>query len=577
MPRVCLCGKALLLFFVFLACATCSVAQKTGDEAEERLFPRPEQGLNRVNEKELYETIGKYPFVLVLFDAPSCPSCKRFTTSLQMLASQMYDKEVAMVRVNALSSPSLRQRDGVQSIPLLRLYTEGIAQDFEGEPDVSSIQEFVEQGLQPPFKTVHSKEEFDEVLKAEPFTVVGCLNEDKKYDEIQEIFYVVARQMMRHYGIQFVAIPKEFAPNPEACPNFWFFHDEVVDSDEMIKPFDFAYKDMLLKFKQEAEAAHSDEESISSYIKGGIAREFVMWVRGHSVPLFAEINSDNYAMYLEATLPIVWIVIDDSTNDFATESAARSIRRIANDYFGKLSFVRLNRNLYPEQAKDFDVKSTPVPAMVISDRLKFINPASGPQLTEETIRKFIEDYLGKKLKPRLSSEPEPSADYVKKHAVVKVVGTTWYNIVHDPTKDVFVLYLTDWCPNCKEFQSTWNEVALALRGVKQYLTIASYNWGLNEVENEIKIPGFPALIFYPTGDKDSPITYNGDMTAKDIFEFIVLKRTLSWELPPKLKETVFIEPEEPEDVFFEDDDMKGEDIFFFGEDGGPQAELKLEL
>jgi len=197
--------------------------------------------------------------------------------------------------------------------------------------------------------------------------------------------------------------------------------------------------------------------------------------------------------------------------------------------------------------------------------LKYINPVSGSHLTEKKIRRFIDDYLGGKLRPRLVSEPEPSDDYIKNHAVTKVVGTTWRSIVLDPTCDVFILYYIDWDDRCNEFLSKWNGVALALYGIKPFLNIASFNWGLNEVENQIKIPGFPALVFYPANDKDDPVVYHGDFSVKDIYEFIILKRSMDWDLPPRMKEVAFIDPEEPEDVFFEDEtisiEFSGDELF----------------
>jgi len=52
------------------------------------------------------------------------------------------------------------------------------------------------------------------------------------------------------------------------------------------------------------------------------------------------------------------------------------------------------------------------------------------------------------------------------------------------------------------------------------------------------------------------------MTIKDIFEFIVMRRTLSWDLPPRVKELVFVEPEEPEDVFIGDEE--DENVIYVG-------------
>ena len=579
-----LCASALVVCVL----AVCGVLGADGP-GDEPLFARPAAGLVRVTETELYEQIGRHPFVLVLYDAPACPACTRLANTLHMLEAPLHARDVALVRINALAYPALRRRDGVQTIPQLRLYTEGIAQDYDGAPDVAAVQAFVDAGLAPPFTAVRTAAELDAARARARFTVAACLNEDAgHYDDVQEVFYVVARQMRQHRATQFVAVPRALAPDPAACPDLWLYHADLAE------PLAFGYRAVAARLTAEAEAekgsgAVRDAASVSSYVKGGAARALAAWVRARAVPLYDEITSDNFAAYLESALPIVWTVVDDAAPAAVVAPVVAAMRRAAREHLGRLTFVRLNRDAYPEQARDFGVATGPVPAMVISDRLKYVSPAAGADLTEPAVRSFVAQYLAHTLRPQLSSEPEPRADDVRAHAVTKVVGTSWDRIVRDPARDVFVLYYTDWCPHCKAFADTWNTVALTLQSARPFLTIAAYNWALNEVAHEIKIHGFPALVFYPARDKDHPVTYTGDMSEKDIYEFIVLRRSLVWDLPRRVMDIAFIEPDEPEDVFMgepeahkpqqQQQQQQQQHVVVGGGNGNddPLAELKFEL
>lgn len=567
---------AVGVYVLLVVVAVCGVLAADGP-GDEPLFARPAAGLVRVTEQGLYEQIGRHPFVLVLYDAPACPACTRFVNTLHMLEARLHARDVALVRINALAYPAVRRRDGVQAIPQLRLYTEGIAQDYEGAPDVAAVLAFVEAGLEPPFTTVRTAAELAAARARARFTVAACLNEDAGHDDAQEVFYVVARSLRQHRATQFVAVPRALAPAGAACPDVWLHHGDLAE------PLVFGYAAVAAQLAAEAQNTPRDAEGVRSYVKSGAARALTAWVRARAVPLYDEITSENVAAYLESALPIVWTVVDDATPAPVAAGVAAAMRRVAREHLGRLTFVRLNRDAHPEQARDFGVAAAPVPALVVSDRLKYVCPAAGAQLTEAAVRRFVAQYLAHTLRPQLSSEPEPSAADARAHAVAKVVGTSWARIVRDPARDVFVLYYTDWCPHCQAFRATWNAVALALQPARPFLTIAAYNWGRNEVETDIRIHGFPALLFYPARDKDHPITYTGDMSEKDLYEFIILRRTLVWDLPRRVADIAFIEPDEPEDVFMGEPTPapapRKQHIAVGGGDNNnePRAELQLEL
>jgi protein disulfide-isomerase A1 len=79
--------------------------------------------------------------------------------------------------------------------------------------------------------------------------------------------------------------------------------------------------------------------------------------------------------------------------------------------------------------------------------LKYKCSTPAASLTPELITSFMEDFLEKKLDPIYKSEEVPAHN---EDDVKVVVGTTWADIVQDPTKDVFVMYYAPWCKYSKE-------------------------------------------------------------------------------------------------------------------------------
>ena len=562
---------ALSIAALLLPLVLCSQRAAAGKDSLGRLFPKPELGLRRVDDKELWQTVSRQPFVLVLFDSPSCTQCRLFANSLQMAAAQLYEREVALVRIDALSHASVRQKAGVQTLPLLRLYVEGMAQDYDGVPDATDIVAFVDAGLRPPFKTVHSAAELEEVRQSTPYTVAACLNAagregDARYSDFQETYFVVARTLRQHKNTQFVAVPPEHAPVPEVCPDVWLFHDEFAEPEVFGFAKDAAHHQELAN---SSSSGALDEESVAGMVKSGVARDMTRWIRGRALPLYTDISVESAAVYLEAALPIVWAVVDHTApplakknkqqerqNDDLFGAVDEAMRKAAEAYHGVLTFVRLNRDLFVDQARDLNVADVPLPALVITDRHKFVCPSHGALLTEHELLDFVEQYLAGELSPLLRSEPVPSEEEARSSAVVKVVGTTWESVVHDESRDVFVLCYTDWCVQCDELRHTWASIARALQSVRDKLVLAEFDWERNEVAEHVTITGFPALLFYPAADKQHPVVYKGDVDEKDLLEFILLQRSFAWPQPSRMADIAFVEPE---DVFMdEDEDEKDE-------------------
>lgn len=74
-----------------------------------------------------------------------------------------------------------------------------------------------------------------------------------------------------------------------------------------------------------------------------------------------------------------------------------------------------------------------------------------------------------------------------------------------------------WCGHCKSLAPKWEELG-GLFADNDQVVIAKVD--ATENDTPAKVQGFPTLILYPAGRKDSPIPYDGDRTPQAMADFV---------------------------------------------------------
>jgi len=108
------------------------------------------------------------------------------------------------------------------------------------------------------------------------------------------------------------------------------------------------------------------------------------------------------------------------------------------------------------------------------------------------------------------------------YSVAEVVILTPENFdsVVDGSKGVFVEFFAPWCGHCKSLAPVYEVVGEAF-GKDKNVVVASVDADAHkELGSRFDVHGFPTLKYFPKGNKDAPLAYEGGRTADDIINYI---------------------------------------------------------
>merc|ERR1712013_434372 len=174
----------------------------------------------------------------------------------------------------------------------------------------------------------------------------------------------------------------------------------------------------------------------------------------------------------------------------------------------------------------FDLKDTDLPKMILVNMAegmkKYPFPAEKEDLIESAsleadVVDFEKKYHSGELKPILKSA-DPVDD--SEEAVKVIVGKDFKERVVDSDKDVLLEFYAPWCGHCKQLAPKYEELAEQFADVDQVM-IAKMDATENEVDHPgVDVKGFPTLLFFPAGDKQNPVVYEGARDVEGMTSFL---------------------------------------------------------
>jgi len=427
--------------------------------------------------------VAKTPLSLIEFYAPWCGHCKALAPEYDAAAKELEGNESGkLAKVDCTTERDLCGKYDVSGFPTVKLFRNDGSEpvDYDQARKADAIVKFMIKQSAPAVTDLADADAVKAFGASESVRVVAFVS-DENYDAYTK----VANSLRNDYVFGIVKNNAEAnkAYGVDKTPAIVMLRD--FDSGSVTYSGDFTKSDDILSF-----------------------------VRSNSFPLVGMIGPENYAKYLDRGYNFVWVFIE-LDNEEHKKLILDAITPVAADYRDKLSFVQLDGVKWAEHAKSFGLSGN-TPGIVLEDRdnrKNFVFPEADP-VTKESFAKFIDGVLTGKIAPTIKSEPEPAEN---NDPVKVVVGTSFDRIVMDDTKDVFVEFYAPWCGHCKALAPKYEELA------KQFaddstMVVAKIDATANDSPADVQ--GFPTLILYPAGDKQSPVSYEGDRSVKAMARFL---------------------------------------------------------
>ena len=248
-----------------------------------------------------------------------------------------------------------------------------------------------------------------------------------------------------------------------------------------------------------------------------------------SVPLVGQRTWKSADRYDKIGLPVVTLFtkIDHEKNRKGYDYFANRLRRVADEFKGKLSFNIGDKDDFSYLLEDYDLELPEKKDVGVGIKHGNAYYKMSDTFSVENVRALCEAYLAGSLTPKIKEEPDYSSEGDEygddeddaDSAVVHLTDDTFDEVVNDASKDVMVEFYAPWCGHCQQLKPTYKRLANEFESVES-VTIAAMDATANNPPDPYDVSGYPSLFFSPANDKANPITYDGPRELDDMVTFI---------------------------------------------------------
>ncbi|CAH1367000.1 protein disulfide-isomerase [Tenebrio molitor] len=467
-----------------LISAFCLIATATSlAHASEEI--KVDDGVLVLTKANFKEAVTDNEFLLVEFYAPWCGHCKALAPEFAKAAKTLAEQEstIKLAKVDATEETELAEEHQVRGYPTLKFFRNGIPMDYNGGRQADDIVSWLSKKTGPPAKELKTVEEAKEFIDASNVAVIGFFK-DQTSDKAKAFLAVAANNDDQPFG--------------------------VTSDDSVFKEHEAECGSIVLFKKFDEGKVLFDGEATEQNIK--------KFVAGNSLPLIVEFNHETAQKIFGGDIKSHLLLFLNKGEDHF-EKVAEAARAVAKPFKEQVLFVTIDAGEEDHQRilEFFGMKKEEVPAarlIKLEEDMAKYKPESN-DLTSESIKTFVEDFLAGKLKQHLLSQDLP--DDWDKEAVKVLVASNFDSVVFDADKDVLVEFYAPWCGHCKQLVPIYDKVGEHFKENKN-VVIAKIDATANELEHT-KITSFPTLKLYPKGD-NNVIEYNGPRTFEGLTKFI---------------------------------------------------------
>jgi len=420
------------------------------------------------------EAVNGDSMIMVEFYAPWCGHCQSLEPEYAKAAKALKDEgsEIKLGKVDATIENKLAEKFQVQGFPTIKFFKKGKAVDFTGGRTSEEIVGWLKKKTGPPAKEFTSADDLKAFIDARSVAVVGFFK-NKESEEAKKFIEAAS-------DIDDV----EFAiTHDESCAKA---HEQDKDA-------------AVVLFKKFDDGKVTFDGSYN-------AEDIKNFVNAERIALVTEFNDESAGKIFGGDIKShLLLFVSKAADNF--KDIYDSFSDAAKPFKGKVLFIYINIDVEDNARimEFFALKKEEAPTVrlinLAEDMVKF-KPSSS-EMTPDSVKAFVQDYLDGKLKPHLMTEEVP-ADWDAKPVKV-LVGKNFDEVVNDKNTATLVEFYAPWCGHCKQLTPIWDQLGEKYKDSKDVI-IAKMDSTANEVES-VKVSSFPTIKYFP---KEGPVVdYNG--------------------------------------------------------------------
>ncbi|CAK8695988.1 unnamed protein product [Clavelina lepadiformis] len=446
-----------------------------------------EEGVLVLNEKNFEYVLKNNEHVLVEFYAPWCGHCKSLAPEFAKAATQLNEEgsPIKLAKVDATVEADLAKKYEVRGYPTLKFMKNGNALEYQGGRQAPDIVSWLKKKTGPPCKVLASAEEVKSLKEGSDVVVIAHYEGPdhanfKNYENVAGAIDDVP------FGVIY---------NPEVAASAEVEMNKVV----IFKQFD--------EGRMDYDGDVTADADMTKFIKENQLRLVSEFTAETAPKIFGgEIQVHNL------------LFVSKASTEFNAHYTA--FKEAAKQFKGKVLFIYIDTDQEDNKRvmEFFGLTDADIPdyrIIKMSENMAKFKPET-KDLGTEAIVKFTNEVESGDAKRHLMSQDIPE-DW-NKNPVTVLVGKNFNEVALDKSKKVFVEFYAPWCGHCKALKPTWEKLGEKFKD-NDDIVIAMMDSTANEVEG-IEVQGFPTLKFFPSGEHEQALDYNGERSLDAMVEYV---------------------------------------------------------
>eukprot|EP00270_Netrium_digitus_P006200 TRINITY_DN18508_c0_g1_i1.p1 TRINITY_DN18508_c0_g1~~TRINITY_DN18508_c0_g1_i1.p1 ORF type:complete len:605 (-),score=218.83 TRINITY_DN18508_c0_g1_i1:139-1905(-) len=488
------------------------VFDNSEEDMDEDLFPLDDGGDGYVipveSEERMEKLLKENDNVMVKFYAPWCGHCQAMAADYKEAAAIMRAQgaNVVFAKVDGTKLQKLTEGYGADSYPSLIFFgankTDVVA--YNGGRSSGEIVKFIRKRIGPNVYTLENLSDAEELLSNEEVFFLGYFDEFEGIDH--DVFENFASEVE-------VVLAKTKVPEVAQLLNL---------EGEKLRP-------RFGLIKQQPEPVLEYDGLVET-------QSLRVFVERNRFPLLLLFSEKTASIIFGGEEPDKIQVLYFSTDAVYADVAEHLLQTAQEMRDQPLMFVRVNTSDEGASSDllEFFGVQTSAENVVVAYRGSEEGEGTKYRLEKPfsatSLKSFCIQVLEGSLEPYLKSEPIPE-QAVDSNGVTTVVGKSFDAIVYNASADVLLEVYAPWCGHCKALEPTYRKLGRRFRNVDS-VVVAKMDGTLNE-HPDVKVDGFPSIVFYPANSKKSPIVLGEQRSLREFTQIIRTHAAIPFTLERK--------------------------------------------